>query len=66
MCSYSDDEIQFDTAWNEPSPIWEALTRKFPDRLVEISADYEEGYTINSEWLNGEQTWEQIYGDPMI
>jgi hypothetical protein len=63
MCSYSDDEIQFDTAWNEPSPIWEALTRKFPDRLVEISADYEEGYTINSEWLNGEETWEQTYGD---
>ena len=59
QCDYDDDEIQFMTAWNEPAPIWHALSLKYPDRHISISADYEDGYVINSEWLNGNMLWEE-------
>ena len=49
----SDDEVQFSTAWTEPSPIWSALSKRFPDRIIEITAEYEDGWITESKWENG-------------
>lgn len=59
--TYKDDNdyVNFDTAWCEPEPIWIALSKKFPDRLVTISAEYEEGFIRESEYRNGCCTFEE-------
>lgn len=49
----NDDEISFWTAWSEPEPIWEALSRRYPKETIYIRASYEDGLETESTWLNG-------------
>ena len=36
-----DDTIYFETAWGAPDPIFEKLSKMYPDRDIDISIDYE-------------------------
>ena len=47
------DEISFETAWCEPEPILEALSKMKPDEKMEVIAEYEDGWTHLTTWLNG-------------
>lgn len=61
----NDDEISFWTAWSEPEPIWEALSRRYPKETIYIRASYEDGLETESTWLNGSRVtyreWETNY-----
>ena len=62
-CEVCYDCVHFETAWSYPEPIIKALSEKYPDREIDVSYDYE-GYneTYNETWLNGDRTFEEIYG----
>jgi Ferredoxin-like domain in Api92-like protein len=41
FAKYSEDNgIDFDTAWNAPEPILEALAKRFPNREIVVTSDY--------------------------
>ena len=52
---FDDDNINFNTAWCEPEPIWKALTEKYRDIPLKVVANYEDGWRIYSTWINGIQ-----------
>ena len=67
--------IDFNTAWCEPTPIFEEICRRFPDEEITFSCDYEEGLLTESHndhgtlvldfekertWNEDEMDWEEI------
>ena len=41
FAKYSEDNgIDFDTAWNAPEPIFEALAKRFPNHEIVVTSDY--------------------------
>lgn len=54
-CIIDDNMVEFSTAWSEPSPIWEALSRKFPSKEIEVVAEYEEGFVTESTYYKGKR-----------
>ena len=48
-----DNTISFSTAWSEPTEIWSALSKKYPDETIEVYAEYEEGFTTESKYFAG-------------
>lgn len=55
--SYDDDDqegkIRFDTAWCEPTPVLEALSKMFPDITFTNEAEDEDGSVVITEFTNG-------------
>lgn len=49
-----DDCVIFDTPWGSPRLIFEALSKRFPDREINVLAEYEDGYVYDMVYLNGE------------
>ena len=48
-----DDSVSFTTAWAEPLPIWIELSKMCPNVEMKVYADYEEGFTVESIYVNG-------------
>ena len=49
----SDDVIEFTTAWCEPEPIFEALSKMYPTETLSVEAEYEEVFFVTREYKNG-------------
>jgi len=49
----SDDSISFSTAWSEPTPIFKALSKKYPKEIIHVYATYEDGFETESTYLAG-------------
>lgn len=64
-CVYG-DEVHFDTAGGAPEPIFEALSKKYPEVEMETSSTFEDGGdTLNRTYKNGEITFEEwVPGEP--
>lgn len=52
-CVVSDDVVSFDTAWAAPEPIFEALSKMYPNETLLIEASYEEGYDVTMKYTKG-------------
>lgn len=52
----SNDEIQFDTAWNCPMPIFETLAKKYKDREIIVEWEDEDDWdTVHRRHFNFEE-----------
>lgn len=53
----SDKEIfsAFDTAWNAPYPVIEALSKMFPSVTISMSSTYEEGFEERTVYQDGKE-----------
>lgn len=50
-----DDTVRFSTAWGAPEPIFRAISRMFPEKVLDVFIDYEIGEcSYECEYLNGE------------
>jgi len=58
-------EFQFDTAWNTPDPIWEALAKEFPELTFEVSG-FDEGwnFAVSGQIIDGINAVESIPATP--
>ncbi|UFN99809.1 hypothetical protein LP362_09880 (plasmid) [Lactobacillus gasseri] len=45
--------MRFDTAWCEPTPVLEALSKMFPDITFTNEAEDEDGSVVITEFTNG-------------
>ena len=48
------DTIRFDTAWSFPEPIIYALSKRYPNSIISLYSEYEEGETYEAEIKDGE------------
>lgn len=55
-------EIEFNTAWSVPTPVWEAMAAQYPDLSFEFDSVEEQGwgrrYTADNGELVLEESWE--------
>ena len=57
------NDIQFNTAWGEPTPIFYAMSKMYPNKEINIESFYEDGGHNETTFLKGELISEQWYED---
>lgn len=55
--------VEFDTAWDMPTPIFEDMCWKFPKETITFYSSYEEGLVVEAENQNGVFTITDEYND---
>lgn len=56
-----DDTVTFNTAWAAPTPIFEALAKKYPEKSIRVESEYEDGDYSTEMYYKGNLVSEAVY-----